>query len=179
MIRSAKAIAHITDTSPYTYKAELLPSCAVLGEMSDFLEEYFKGAYEKNFPRPISCNLKFSSQGFAYIFKLIFKAVRGESLIKIDAEFTSTALKFTVSFDTSRLNDEARSLILDTAEKSNVKASLFDGYAEIQIDFCYDFVSIFNSSIQKTVFSAFSCMFFAPPDAKDEEVLGPNRKNMP
>lgn len=122
-------MAELLDPPKVSYVPSFTTAYSLIDEISRFLRDYFRGAYEEE--RHLNSNLSIciAIDGVALFFRQNFNAVMGREMIDFRVKLLGAGLYFGLFYDTSCLSEE------QIAEmKDNAKTTGFD------IEFCPDCV---------------------------------------
>ena len=126
-----KRMAELLEPPAVSYVPMATSAYALISEISRFLRDYFRGAYEEERQLNSDLSIIVSLDAVALFFRQNFYAVMGGQMIDFRVKLIGGGLYFGLFYDTSCLTEDDISQM-----KENAKRAFFD------IEFCPDCVVI-------------------------------------
>ena len=155
------SLPSLSDFVPCVFTKHNLSTYGLINDTYDFLTKYFKGAFDwthEAFPRSY---VNVSSDGFAYMMKILFKAVKGRDLIYVKYSAENNLLVFTIELNASFIDEEIKKMLWDISLESGFYTSVEGGKIEIKTRYFETSQEIFESITQRTVYKSLVYIFFA------------------
>ena len=132
----------------------------LINETEEFLNVYYKGAFEYKAVSAPHRNAIISLDSFAAFIKTVFCAVCGKDLIGISVSLTPEHIKFTINLNTSLINEQTKDRLEALAHEALTEMILKDGTIELKAKLDPRSSLSFSSVSNRRVYRAFYNEFF-------------------
>ena len=151
----------LSDFVPYDFTKHNLSTYGLINDTYDFLTKYFKGTFDWTHEAYLRSYVNVSSDGFAYMMKIIFKAVKGRDLIYIKYSAENNLLVFTIDLDSTFIDEKTNKMLLKVSLESGFFTSIEGGRIEIKTRYFETAQEFLESITQRTVYKSLICIFFS------------------